>query len=280
MTAQAPSLDTLERWMQAVVMHPDGVNPGLRAAGAKGLLPQAVKDPGSVVMPSQKLGSLDRLDIYAHMYHARLFEVMENEYPTTLQILGREPFQDACRAYLRKHPSRSRTLNSLSEKFPAFLSRHLARSPRNAFAADVARIERAMEEVFDERRAEPLTVPEVAAIAAAEWERLRLGVNPALRFLELRYPANAYMNALRTKGRARIPRRKACCVIVFRRGFQVYRRDQDPVQFRLLQALAAGKTLGQAVRASVARRKGSADRLAALLGGWFKDWASFGLFVR
>lgn len=276
----APRLDTLERWMQAVVMHPDGAGPGLRSAAARKLLPQAAKDPASVVLPSKKLGSVERLGIYAHMYYARLIEVMENEYPTTLQVLGREPFFDACRAYVRRHPSRSRTLNSLSEKFPAFLARTLPHGHRNALAADVARIERAMEEVFDERRAEPLTAEEVAAIGGADGSRMRLAVNPALRFLLLRYPANAYMNAVRARGRPRIPRPKASCVIVYRRGFQVFRRDQDPAQFRLLRSLAAGKTLGEAVRAAVARRKGSADRLAATLGAWFRDWAAAGLFVR
>lgn len=273
-------LDTLERWMQAVVMHPEGAGPGVRSPPAKKLLPRAAKNLASVVLPSKQLTSVERLDIYAHMYYARLLEVMENEYPTTLQILGREPFFDACREYLRRHPSRSRTLNSLTGKFPAFLARHLPKGHRSALAADVARIERAMEDVFDAPRAEPLTAAEIAAVGAGEWERARLRVNPALRFLELRYPANAYLNAVRGKGRPRIPRPKASCVIVFRRGFQVFRRDQEPAQFRLLQALAVGRTLGQAVRASVAKRKGSAERIAGTLGAWFKEWAANGLFCR
>ena len=63
-------------------------------------------------------------------------------------------------------------------------------------------------------------------------------------------------------------------------GFQVLRRDQDPAQFRLLQALAAGKTLAQAVRASASRQRGSADKLADRLGGWFRDWAADQIFCR
>jgi hypothetical protein len=105
-------------------------------------------------------------------------------------------------------------------------------------------------------------------------------VSPALVLLELRYPANAYMNALRRGEQPRIPRPRATQVIVFRRGFQVLRREQEPEQFRLLKALVAGKPLAVAVRASIGRRAGSADRVAKRLGGWFAEWAGAHLFVR
>jgi hypothetical protein len=277
---EASPLATLEHWMQTVVMHPDGAEPGVRSGAARRLLPRSAKDLGSVVLPSKALSSVERLDIYAHMYYARLLEVLENEYPTTRRILGDEVFWRACRAYVHRHPSRHRTLNSLSEKFPAFLARHLPRGNRKGLAVDVARMERAMEDVFDAPRAEPLTAAEFAAISDEEWGRVRLRVNPALKFLKLRYPANDYMNSLRGKGKARLPRPRTTFVIVFRRDFTVFRRDQEPEQFRLLQALAAGRTLAQAVRASVAQRRGSSDELAATLGAWFRQWAADRVFCR
>jgi hypothetical protein len=277
---ETPPLATLERWMQAVVMHPDGAEPGVKSAAARRLLPRAAQHLESVVLPSKSLTSTERLGIYAHMYYARLVEVLENEYPTTRRILGDEVFWRACRAYVHRHPSRHRTLNGLSEKFPQFLARHLPRGNRNGLAVDVARIERAMEDVFDAPRAEPLTAAEFAAIGAAEWERVRLRVNPALKFLKLRYPANEYMNAVRGKGKPRVPRPRATHAIVFRREFAVFRRDQQPEQFKLLQALAAGRTLAQAVRGSVGRRRGSADKLAKTLGEWFRQWAADRVFCR
>ena len=45
------------------------------------------------------------------------------------------------------------------------------------------------------------------------------------------------MTAKRRGEQPRIPRPRATHVIVFRRGYQVFRRDQEPEQFRLLQAL-------------------------------------------
>lgn len=279
MKAVEVDLQTLERWMQAVVMHPDGAEPGLRARPAQRLLPHAVSDPGTVVLPSRSLTSIERLDIYAHMYFARLIEVMEAEYPTTRQILGAHEFAVACRRFIARNPSRSRTLGGMSAKFPDFLARSLPQNHRNGLAVDVARIERAMEDVFDERRAEPMTAAEFSAIGADQWDRVCLSVNPALRLLKLRYPANDYMNAARAGRKPRIPRPRSTFAIVYRRAFSVFRRDQEPEQFKLLAALASGRMLAAAVRASIGGRSRSADRLAARLGSWFREWAAAGIFI-
>jgi hypothetical protein len=273
---ETPGLATLERWIQAVVMHPDGAEAGLRAAPARRLVAAAARDPSRVVLPSKQLTSIERLEIYAYMYYARLIEVMEAEYPTVRQILGPAAFAEACRRFVAKHPSRSRLLNGLSSRFPKFLAKILPRTHRHRLAVDVARIERAMEDVFDAPAVEPMTAAEFAAVGAGT----RLTMNPALVLLELRYPANAYLNAVRRGERPRIPRPRATRVIVFRRGFQVLRREQSPEQFRLLKALIAGKPLAAAVRASIGRGAGNADRVAKRLRGWFTDWAGDHLFVK
>lgn len=271
----APDLATLERWMQAVVMHPGGAEAGARAPAARKLVAAAARDPSAIVLPSRQLSSLERLEIYAHMYYARLVEVMEAEYPSVRQLLGPQAFAELCRRFVAKHPSRARLLNGLSAGFPDFLAKSLPRSHRHGLAVDIARIERAMEDVFDAPAATPMTAADFAAVAG----ETRLRVNPALVLLELRYPANTFMNALRRGERPRVPRPRATRVIVFRRGFQVMRREQELEQFRLLKALAAGKPLAAAVRASIGRRAGSADRVAKRLRGWFSEWAGAHLFV-
>jgi len=273
-----PRLETLERWMQAVVMHPEGAAAGVRAAPARRLLPAAANRLESFVLPSKALSSVERLDIYASMYYARLLEIMDGEYPTTRRILGDKVFWKACRRFLERFPSRDRTLIHLSDQFPHFLSRHLPPGDRRGLAADVARIERAMEDVHDEARSEPLTAEEFATIDAGEWHRVRLRLVPALRILQLRYPANDYIAAVREGRRPRPPHPRATYAIVYRRGFQVYRRDQSQGQFRLLSALARGRTLEEAVRKSVSGRDDDADALAATLGAWFHEWAAARIF--
>ena len=273
-----PRVETIERWMQAVVMHPQGAAAGIRAAPARRLLPAAAEKIETVVLPSKSLSSVERLDIYAYMYYARLLDVLTDEYPVTRQVLGAKAFDRACRLFVQRNPSKYRTLNHLSERFPAFLTRHLPPGNRSGLAIDVAHIERAMDDVFDAPRAEPLTAAEFSAISADEWHRVRLAMIPALRLLKLRFPANDYINAVRAGKKPRLPRPRATFAIVYRRHFLLYRRDQMPGQFKLLTALMQGRTLEQAVRASASGRGGSADRLAATLGAWFREWAAAGIF--
>lgn len=107
-----PSLATLERWMQSVVMHADGAEAGVRSPAAKRLLPGAARDLPSVVLPSKALTSVERLDIYAHMYYIRLVEILQEEYPTTLQILGRHEFSAPAAASSRNiHRGTVRSIN-------------------------------------------------------------------------------------------------------------------------------------------------------------------------
>jgi Putative DNA-binding domain len=88
MSRPPPTLARLERWMQAVVIHPAGAEAGVQSPAARALLPRAARDLESVVLPSRSQSSLERLGIYAHMYYARLLEVMTAEYPTTRRLLG------------------------------------------------------------------------------------------------------------------------------------------------------------------------------------------------
>jgi hypothetical protein len=278
MSRAPPTLARLERWMQAVVIHPAGAETGVQSAAARALLPRAARDLESVVLPSRSQSSLERLGIYAHMYYARLLEVMTAEYPTTRRLLGHEAFERACRRYIERHPSTERTLQRLSAGFPAFLSRHLPAGPRSELAVDLARIERAMEDVFDAPLAQPLRHEQLAAIGTDEWQRVRLKLNPALRLLALRTAANEHMNSARGGGRARVPPARRSHVVVHRHRYQVHRRTLDRAQFELLWSLSEGKTLAAAVKVGLRHCPGDPTRLGPKLGRWFRDWTAAGLF--
>jgi hypothetical protein len=279
MSRVPPRLAPLERWMLAVVTHPAGVDTGVRSPAARALLPQATRNIDAVVLPSKSQNSIERLGIYAHMYYARLVDVMTEEYPTTRRILGDEAFERACRRYIERHPSTERTLQRLTVAFPDFLSRHLPAGRRSHLAVDVARIERAMEDVFDAPLAEPLKHEQLAAIRPDEWERVRLRLNPALRLLALRTPANEYMNAVRGGRTARVPPPRSSHVVVHRHRYEVFRRTLDPAQFALLSALQDDRPLASAVKLALRHGHGDPTGLGTKLGRWFHDWTASGMFT-
>jgi hypothetical protein len=115
-------LDAVQRWMQAVITHPDGVAAGLDSAIARQHLDVPPEEVESVVSRSQALTSVERLSIYANAYYARLLECLGEEFPVLKQTLGEETFDAFAFGYLQQYPSRSYTLGKLGENFARFLA--------------------------------------------------------------------------------------------------------------------------------------------------------------
>lgn len=272
MSREAPALDGIERWMQTLVMHPDGVAAGLAEQQ------QQMEDLERIVLPSRQLNALDRLSIYANMYFLRLQEIMEGEYPTVRHLLGEEQFNKVVKDYSTRHPSTYYNLNQLSRCFPQFLLEEAGDIPYRQFAASVATVERAMEEVFDERLAPRVSIETIFAVPEEQWGDLRLKLTPALRLLILDYPVNDYMTAVKEGRQLDVPPASKTHVLIYRSNYTVWRLDLDPLRYVLLSQLHAGASLEAALEACASQPDANIDHLQSALGDWFRDWASQGLF--
>jgi hypothetical protein len=266
-------LDRVQRWMQQVVVHPGTVQDALAAARAK-LAPSKI---GQVILPSRTLTSAERVEIYQRMYPLRMEEALETDYPALQHFLGADDFRGLVRDYVAAFPSRSYTLNRLGDHLPEFV-RAAPGLRHRAFCHDLARLELAMTEVFDEAETPVLSAETVAAVPPEKWPEVRLRPIAALRLLAVRYPVSAYVSALGGKGRRHPrPHRKDAWLVVFRRDYSVRRLELSRPAYDLLSALAAGRTLGDAVTAA-ARRRGTAAARATQLYRWFRQWVAIGLF--
>ena len=106
--------------------------------------------------------------------------------------------------------------------------------------------------------------------------RVRLVPVAALRLVVLEHDAGTHLDALR-EGRRRPPvRRRRSRVVVYRRNYAVFRREQTAAAFALLEELVKGLTVGQALARAVGSRGArlGADEAFRL----FRDWAAMGLF--
>lgn len=269
-------LARVQRWMQEVVVHPGSIGEALASRGARAELPPSRL--GDVVLPSRTLSAAERLEIYQRMYPLRMEEALEIDYPTLKAVLGDNGFRRFVRDYVASFPSRSYTLNRLGDHVPEFL--RAARGVRHrGFCHDLARLELAMTEVFDEAETAPLSAAAIAAVPAEAWPALRLRPIAAFRLLELRYPVNAYLQAVRDGARRRPrPRRQDGWLAVIRRNYRVRRLELTRPAYRLLSDLASGVPLGEAVVVA-ARRRGTAAAGQTQLYRWFREWMKSGLFM-
>jgi hypothetical protein len=267
-------LAQLQEWMHRVVANPArDLREALDAESARVIVAPGELD--QVILPSRTLTSAERLGIYHGMYPARMQEALESDYPALAHFLGATKFGELVRAYVAVFPSRSYTLNRLGDHFPEYVASHPGLR-RQAFCADLARLERAVAQVFD---APESPVLEAEAIAAAGERIAEARVRPvaAFQLLALRYPANEYLQSVRDETHEH-PRAAAknTWIAVFRRSYVVRRLDLAREPYGLLAALAGGDTVGHAVERTLrsSRRAPAPDQFFR----WFRDWAAAGMF--
>jgi hypothetical protein len=269
------SLDRLQRWMQGVIVHHGEVAEALRTSELQRDVP--AERLGDVLLPSRTLAPADRLAIYHDMYPIRMRDALSGDYPGLEHFLGDEGFLRLVNEYVKVHPSRSYSLNHLGDHLPEFVK--TADVKRRDFCHELARLELAVTQAFDERETPRLTEAQVAAVAPEAWERAVLRPVASLRLHAFRYPVNTYLQTVKDDVHDHPkPRLKEEWVAVHRRDYGVYRTDLRRPAFDLLSDLVGGTPLGAAIGSAVGRG-GKRVPSETELFRWFREWVSAGLFA-
>jgi len=267
-------LDRLQRWMQGVIVHPGEIREALSAPEVQQEV--AAEHLGDVLLPSRTLAPAERLAIYHAMYPLRMHDALAGDYPGLEHFLGDHGFRQLVHDYVQVHPSRSYSLNHLGDHLPEFVK--TARVKRPEFCHELALLELAVTQAFDEVETPRLTEAQVAAVAPAAWERAVLRPVDSLRLQAFRYPANAYLQTVKDDDhdhpKARL---KDEWVAVYRRDYGVFRLDLARAAYDLLADLVRGTPLGPAIAAAVGQGGKRAPSETELFR-WFREWVSAGLF--
>ena len=297
--AQIP-LDQIQRWLQAVIMHPDGVEAGIESDEARTEIDVTPDRVEQVVDPSKRRTSIERIEVYANAYYARLLECLRDEFPALLHAVGDEIFDGLAFGYLQAYPSTSYTLANLGGHFVQFLEETRPRDEEDTetrptddgeespswpdFMIDLARLERTYSEIFDgpgTERLKLLGADEIQSIQPDDWPSARLVPVPCLRLLCLRYPVQEYATGVRKKEDPPLPDPRPTWLAVSRINYVVRRWTLSQIQYDLLAALIAGQTVGEAIEKaalSASQSGQSLDGLADDLRSWFQEWSSAGFF--
>jgi hypothetical protein len=283
----ANELGRIQRWLQAVIVHPDGVAAGVESAQARGEIDVPLAQLESVVLPSRRLSGEERVAIYGRAYYSRLLECMRSVYPMVARTLGDEAFDGLAFGYLQKYPSVSYTLEHLGARFAQYLDETRPDGEADAgkswidFLIELARLEWAIGEVFDgpgSEGCEALAAGKLAAIEPQRWPDARLVPAGCLHLLRFDFPLNDYFTALKRDEHPPPPEPAETFLALTRRDYVVRRHALSAVQYEILRSLSAGETVGAAI-AGAAQIAHGVDQLAIDLRSWFATWATAGFFV-
>lgn len=273
-----PDLGSLQRWFQAVIMHPDGVGAGVLGAPAQHHIDLAPGELERVVTRSRSLTAGDRVAIYCRAYHARLTECLEAEFAVLRKAIGEELFGMFARAYLSNCPSRSYTLAHLGQGFPGYLqdTRLDASAAGDEetwpdFIIDLARFERAFSEVFDGPGAEGyamLSAQGLRALLTSRGRDVRLTPAASLQLMTFRYPVHDYFDAARRDQEAELPAPLETRLAMNRRDYVVTMIELSAAQHALLGGLLAGETIGQSLQRAGATSPDQQHDLIVAMEAW------------
>jgi hypothetical protein len=239
-------------------------------------LPAPRWKPDQVLLPSKTLRPAQRLAIYSEGYFLRLEECLGEDFKALRHLLGHDRFRRLVAAYLKRHPSRHYSLNSLGSRLPEFLQAS-RRYPRKKLLVDVARLEWTMTNLVD--AAEPPSAARLAGLTPQRMLRARFRANPTLRVFEFSSPANAIVTAVRME--RPLPPLKPCrtWLAVYRKDFTVWRMDLSEAMYGLLHALAMGRPFGLALEGVQKRWTGTAEELEAAVFASLRAWAAERFFA-
>lgn len=270
---EAFPLDVVQRWMQAVIVHPGEIDEALssdeagREIGASKL--------GDLIKPSHSLTPEERVEIYHDMYLLRMEEALGSDYPAIKHFLGEDAFVELVRGYVQRYPSRSYTLNRLGDNFPQFFLDDPERKYA-AFLHDLACAELAITQAFDADESPRLTSEQVQSIPQDAWASARLRPSASLRLLETRHPVSEHLDAAKRGLPSPNARRKASYLVVWRRDYSVFKMELTRTEFALLRSLAGGFPLGDAVARALTSLKSSESQKKVFK--WFRTWIGEGMF--
>jgi hypothetical protein len=236
-----------------------------------------------LIKPNSRLTSLQRLDIYSQSYWCRILDGLYDDFPGLVAVVGVRAFHRLARAYLTECPSESFTMRNLGSRLPAWLERHPEfTGDALALAVDMARLEWAHIQAYDGPESQPLG-PEDLLEPGPD---LKLALQPHLSLLALRYPVDDFrLQATEDRGAAsnavggykrrslarrfRRTRQQPVYLAVHRKECSVYYRRLKPVEFLVLQALRAGKSIDQSLELCP-------EELSPKIEGWFAAWSALG----
>ena len=260
-------LNWVERLLYRLITAPSGV--------AEGLAQEKSLEHGGlaqIIVGDDRLSAEERVDIYANMYFYRILDVLKEDFPATLTMLGAERFHNLVTGYLIEYPPAHFSISYAGEHLADFIRGHPLRE-EFPFLADLARMERALVEVFHAADAKPLDAEHLRAIAPADWPSLNLKLHPAHQVLELEWNVAATLDAVEQGEEPSQPARDDIRMLVWRNRNRVFYRAIDRAERDQMALLSKGTTFAEICEV-IARGVDEEDPAVAInqcLEVWLRD---------
>jgi hypothetical protein len=220
------------------------------------------------VRDTSKAERVTLLDVYREGYALRLIEVLTNDFPGVVAMMGPQAFDRTARAYIAAEPSRHPSVRWFGRGLADFLA-----TPAEA---EMARFEWALGEAFDSVDVVPLAAEAVMAVPPEAWETIAFEPIPSLQRLSFTRdvpPAWQRREEVEPGALEAAALETPVPWVIWRPERVSNFRSLQPDEAAMLDAMIAGQpfpALCEALLAFVAEDQAAA-RAAGLLRSWVEE---------
>ncbi|MEA2884630.1 MAG: hypothetical protein QOH32_3886 [Bradyrhizobium sp.] len=216
------------------------------------------------------------LGVYRHAYGARLVEALRHDHALLHLYLGEEMFDAMGRAYVAAKPSHHPNLRWFSQGLPDFLKSTEPYS-KHPVIADLAALEKALNDAFDAADAPVLDPADMAGFAPEVWSTLTFKPHPASQRLDISTNAAAIWLGLKNDETPpdAIALDALAHLLIWRQDVTPMFRELSPEEAMMWDEAADGIPFG--VLCSMLATYDDPDGAAARGAGYLHSWITSGL---
>lgn len=125
-----------------------------------------------------------QLSIYSYAYHARLEEVLANDYPAILMAIGEDYFHQLATDYIEAHPSKFFSLRDFGAGFANFIANLIQQQTtwqEMPWLYELAVFEWSLGQAFDAADDNLFTIQDMASIAPEAWPELKFKLHSSVQ---------------------------------------------------------------------------------------------------
>lgn len=251
---------------------PTGIDEGLAQAG----LSHANLE--QIISSDEKASAAERMAIYANMYFFRILEILQKAFPLLLHYGGEHQFHNWITEYLWLRPSVHPSVARVGEALVDFL-RHKLAGTNQAWLTDIAQLEWARSEVFDETDQTNLSLAVLQSLVPEQFSTLPLRAIAASRIVKFDYAVDEFWYSSQSETPLAIPEevhQQPAVFWVWRGNGQIFHRAMESAEADFLAARPlqnADVTFGQLCDWLVEKygEEAAVQKAFTLLSQWIHD---------
>lgn len=212
-----------------------------------------------------------RFAVYQDAYQIRLIEVLSEDYEYTWKYLGDEQFYQLAVEYIKSFPSEQTNMRWFGKHFPKFLTQSPLSSDHPVLA-EIASIEKAIEDAFDSSDDQTATMEDLAAIPPEAISGLTFKLKSACRLLNQKTNAmDIYMALINEQAPDALESlNEPRYTLVWRNDMMCQYRALDAEEGMLVDLMIDGKDF--ALMCEMAATMQDANSAAARVAGHITNW--------